>query len=110
MGEGEDRAKADPKSIAYDESAGRTYSLKVYKDYLISYYSSGYDLADKKNYKTIKAREDYKVFKEKIEGKYHPALLVMDHQGETIQSISLPDNLDHRQFLVRDGKLWWLPN
>jgi len=108
MGDGEDRALADPKSIAYDESAGRTHSLKVYKDYLITTYSPGYDVADKEKYKTFMAREDYKVFKEKIAGKYPPAIMVMDHQGEAIQSISLPDNLDHRQFLVCDGALWWL--
>ncbi|WP_339715387.1 hypothetical protein [Cyclobacterium amurskyense] len=94
MGEGEDRGKADPKSIAFDMSAGRTYTLKAYKDYLIASYNPGYDSKDKEKYK--------------MEAKYPNALLLMNHQGETIQSLALPDKLDHRQFLVRDGELWWL--
>ena len=108
MGEGEDRSKADPKAIAFDESAGRTYNLKVYKDYLITSFSTGYEATDREDYKAIKNREDHRVFKKRIKGKYQPALLLMNHRGETIQRLALPDKLDHRQYLVRDGELWWL--
>ncbi|GAB2991597.1 hypothetical protein GCM10027284_05230 [Cyclobacterium sediminis] len=108
MGEGADRSKADPKAIAFDESAGRTYTLKVYKDYLITSFSTGYEPADREAYKAIKNREDYSDFKNKIKNKYQPALFLMNHQGEALQSLALPDKLDHRQFLVRNGSLWWL--
>ncbi|MDN3688715.1 hypothetical protein [Cyclobacterium jeungdonense] len=107
-GQGIERTRADPKSIAYDESAGRTHTLKVYKDYLLSSFSPGYDFADRERYLTIDNREDYSAFREAIADKYPPALFLMDHQGEGIQKLSLPESLDHRQFLVRDGYLWWL--
>lgn len=107
-GQGTERAKADPKSIAYDESAGRTHTLKVYGDYLLSSFSPGYDFADRERYLTIDNREEYSTFRESIKDKYPPALFLMDHQGEGIQKLPLPESLDHRQFLVRDGALWWL--
>ena len=108
IGEGTDRSKADPKALAFDESAGRTYTLKDYKDYLITSFSSGYETADREAYKAIKNREDYSIFQNKIKNKYQPALLLLNHQGETLQSLALPDKFDHRQFLVRNGSLWWL--
>lgn len=107
-GQGIDRAKADPKSIDYDQTAGRTHTLKVYRNYLLSSFNPGYDFADRERYLTIDNREDYSAFRETMADKYPPALFLMDHQGKGIQKLSLPEPLDHRQFLVRDGDLWWL--
>ncbi|WP_154852936.1 hypothetical protein [Cyclobacterium xiamenense] len=107
-GQGVERAKADPRSIASDETAGRTYTLKVYKDYLISSFNPGYDFADRERYLTIDNPDDYRTFRESIGDKYPAALFLMDHQGQGIQKLDLPESLDHRQFLVRGGELWWL--
>ncbi len=106
-GEGKERAIADPKSIAFDESAGRTHTLKTYNNFLLATYFPGYGPPDRDAYNSIQNGDDYRVFKESIEGKYASKLLIMDHQGNALQSLDIPERLDHRQFLVRDGELWW---
>ncbi|MEX2592290.1 MAG: hypothetical protein WD426_05920 [Anditalea sp.] len=108
MGQGKERAKADPLSIDYDESAGRTHTLKVLGNFLLATYSPGYNTADRETLQKVRGGEEYQAFKQKIEGKYHPRLLVMDHQGNALQHLDIPQTLNHRQFLVRDGELWWL--
>ncbi|WP_375583473.1 hypothetical protein [Cyclobacterium xiamenense] len=107
-GQGIERAKADPKSITSDASAGRTHTLKVYKNFLISSFNPGYNFADRERYLTIDNPDDYRAFRESIVDKYPSALFLMDHQGQGIQQLDLPKSLDHRQFLVRGGELWWL--
>lgn len=108
VGQGSERAEADPKSITVDQSAGRTHALKVFGDYLLASVSPGYDMADRERYKAISSRKENSSFMESIAGKYEPALFLMNHQGEEIQQLSLPQTLDYVQFLVREGKLWWL--
>ncbi|WP_162416032.1 hypothetical protein [Cyclobacterium roseum] len=107
-GEGMERAAADPNSIDSDRSAGRTYSLKAFQNYLLASYHPGYDVADRERYRSVSSPDEYSAFNKSIDGKYRPALFVMDQQGNPIQSIPIPESLDHRQFLVRDGDLWWL--
>ncbi|MBD3627568.1 hypothetical protein [Cyclobacterium sp.] len=107
-GEGIERARADPNSIDSDRSAGRTYSLKVFQNFLLASYHPGYDVADRERYWEISSPDEYSTFNKSIEGKYLPALLVMDLQGEAKQRLPIPESLDHRQFLVREGELWWL--
>ncbi|NHE58917.1 hypothetical protein [Cyclobacterium plantarum] len=81
MGQGIERAEADPKSITVDQSAGRTHTLKVFGDYLLASVSPGYDMADKERYKAISSPEENSSFMESIAGKYEPGLFLMDHHG-----------------------------
>ncbi|SHN25630.1 hypothetical protein SAMN04488057_11444 [Cyclobacterium lianum] len=108
IGQGTERAEADPKSITVDQSAGRTHTLKAFGDHLLATVSRGFDVADRERYKAISSREENSSFMESIAGKYEPALFLMDHHGENIQQLPLPQSLDYVQFLVREGELWWL--
>ncbi|HSI75249.1 MAG TPA: hypothetical protein VK957_05130 [Lunatimonas sp.] len=106
-GEGKEPAKADVRGISLDRAAGKTHVLKTYGDYLIATYFAGFDFSDREEYKNL-TNETYSAFFEKIEGKYPIRMHVMDLEGNSLADFELPKQLDYRQFLVRDEKIWFL--
>lgn len=111
-GEGKEPAKADVLAISVDPAAGKTYVLKTYGDYLIATYFAGFDFSDREEYKNLSnepyTKESYSAFFEKIEGKYPIRMHVMDLEGNSMADFELPKQLDFRQLLVRDEKMWFL--
>ncbi|WP_158859158.1 hypothetical protein [Lunatibacter salilacus] len=106
-GEGKEPAKADVRGISLDHAAGKTHALKTYGDYLIATYFAGFDFSDREEYKNL-TNESYRAFFEKIEGKYPIRLHVMDLEGNSLADFELSKQLDYRQFLIKDGKMWFL--
>lgn len=106
-GQGKEPAKADVRGISVDRAAGKTYVLKTYGDFLIATYFAGFDFSDREEYKNL-TNESYSAFFEKIEGKYPIRMHIMDLKGNSLADFELPKQLDHRQFLVRNGKMWFL--
>jgi hypothetical protein len=106
-GEGKEPSKADVRGISLDRAAGRTHVLKTYGDYLIATYFPGFDFSDREEYKNL-TNESYNSFFDKIDGKYPIRMHIMDLEGNSLADINLPEQLDYRQFLIRDEKMWFL--
>lgn len=106
-GEGKEPAKADVRGISLDRAAGKTHVLKTHGDYLIATYFAGFDFSDREEYKNL-TNESYSAFFEGIEGKYPVRMHVLDLEGNSLADFELPNQLDYRQFLIRDGKMWFM--
>lgn len=106
--QGKSPTDADPKAITFDGTAGRTLTLKKYKNHLLSTYSQGYDREDRESYHNLEGNEAYQSFFQKIKGKYTDRMQVMDLDGNTLGNLKIPAKLTSGEFLVRDEQLWFL--
>ncbi|WP_209331461.1 hypothetical protein [Lunatimonas salinarum] len=105
-GQGKAPAEADVKAIAVDWSAGRTRSLTLMDTLLLACYHPGFDPVDRERY--LNLDRDYSEFMAEMEAKYPNRLLVMNLEGKRLADIAIPPQLDYRQLLYKDGKLWFL--
>jgi hypothetical protein len=108
VGEGKPLETMDPKAISPDMTIGKTYTLKNLGDFLLATYFPGIDREDRERYDQISRGEAYRDFFERMREKYPYRLHIADTEGNKLADMEIPKKLDYRQFLVRDGKLWFL--
>ncbi|MCC5938975.1 MAG: hypothetical protein JJU34_16980 [Lunatimonas sp.] len=105
-GQGKAPAEADVKGIAVDASAGRTRSLTLVDTLLLACYHPGFDPLDRERYQNLEG--NYGEFMAEMEGKYTDRLLIMNLEGKRLADLEIPNQLDYRQLLYRNGELWFL--
>ncbi|MFC4871396.1 hypothetical protein [Negadavirga shengliensis] len=108
IGEGQPLETVDPRMISPSMTIGKTYALKNVDDFLLTTYFPGIDRQDQEIYEQIFSGEEYRVFFDRMRKKYPYRLHITDLDGNRLVDMELPEKLDQRQFLVRDGKLWFL--
>ena len=102
--QGQDFKEADPRMISPDIYSGKFENIKVLDKYILISFFPGVPDLEQDNYKNLEWRDI--MAKTKID--YPPRMLVMDQEGKKLSEFPIPLEMDPRQWLVRDGYIWFL--
>lgn len=102
--QGQAFAEADPKMINPDIFSGNFENIKVSNDYILASFFPGVPERDQLKYDNVAWSE----LLAKIRKDYPHRLLVMDMEGNMLKEIIIPAELNSRQWLLRDGELYFL--
>mgnify|MGYP000164768059 CR=1 FL=1 len=102
--EGMDFNKADPRMINPDSFSGFMENIKVTEQFILISFFSGVPEADRAKFENSTWPE----FQAKVRKAYPPRLMVLDLEGSFLKEFALPQELSDRQWLYRDGYLWFL--
>jgi hypothetical protein len=102
--QGEDFKKADPRIINPDMYSGRIENLKVTDQYVLVSFFPGIPEHEQAKYENLAWVE----FSDKSRKDYNPRMLVMDLDGNLLTELEIPLQFSERQWLYRDGYLWFL--
>ncbi|PSL00461.1 hypothetical protein CLV48_11513 [Cecembia rubra] len=102
--QGEEFKKADPRIINPDMFSGRIENLKVTDQYVLVSFFPGIPEREQEKYQNL----GWMDFLDKTRKDYNPRMLVMDLDGNLLTELEIPLQFSERQWLYRDGYLWFL--
>uniref|UniRef100_UPI0025C4D15E hypothetical protein n=1 Tax=Cecembia sp. TaxID=1898110 RepID=UPI0025C4D15E len=102
--EGMDFNKADPRMINPDSYSGFMENIKVTEQFILITFFPGVPEADRDKFENLAWPE----FQAKVRKAYPPRLMVRDLEGNFMREFTLSKDLSDRQWLYRDGYLWFL--
>lgn len=102
--QGQPFSEADPRMINPDSFTGLFENLKVTDEYILTSFFPGVPELDQDKYENLFWTE----LLPRLREVYPHRMLVMDKKGNMLKEITIPAEFDSRQWLVRDGYLWFL--
>ncbi|MFC0262925.1 hypothetical protein [Fontibacter flavus] len=84
--------------------SGRIENLKVTDQYVLVSFLPGIPEGEQEKYENL----GWMDFLDKSRKDYNPRMLVMDLDGNTLTELEIPLQFSERQWLYRDGYLWFL--
>lgn len=102
--QGQDFAEVNPRVIDPDIFSGNFENLKVTDEYILVSFFSGVPELDQDKYENMGWQE----LLPKLAVDYPKRMLVLDKEGNKLKEIIIPAEFNTRQWLVRDGYLWFL--
>ncbi|WP_157466055.1 hypothetical protein [Belliella baltica] len=102
--QGQPFAEADPRMINPDIFTGIFENLKVTDEYILVSFFPGVPELDQDKYENMGWQE----LLPKLAVDYPKRMLVMDKQGNMLKEIPIPKEFNTRQWLERDGYLYFL--
>ncbi|MCH7398847.1 hypothetical protein MM236_12655 [Belliella sp. DSM 107340] len=102
--QGEDFEKADPRMISPDMFSGRIENLKVLENNILISFSPGVPELDQDKYDNL----GWQTIMAKMKKDYRYRMLIMDLEGRKLKDLPIPYEYNARQWLVRDGFIWFL--
>ncbi|MFD2034449.1 hypothetical protein ACFSKL_06585 [Belliella marina] len=102
--QGEDFKDADPRMISPDLYSGKFENIKSLGNYILTSFFPGVPESDRDRYENL----NWMDFLAKARIDYSHRMLVLDNEGNKISEFAIPLEMDSRQWLVRDGYIWFL--
>ncbi|WP_373497308.1 hypothetical protein [Aquiflexum sp.] len=102
--QGQDFKEADPSMISPDIYSGKFENIKVLDKYILTSFFTGVPELEQDKYENLGWME----IMAKTKKDYRHRMMVMDLEGNKLSEFPIPFELDSRQWLVRDGYIWFL--
>ncbi|MCH7412966.1 hypothetical protein MM213_05705 [Belliella sp. R4-6] len=101
---GQNFKDVDPRAISMDVYSGMFENIKILDEYILISFFPGVPELDQSKYENVaymevipKTRKDYPI-----------RMLILDMEGKKLADYAIPNEFDARQWLVRDGYIWFL--
>jgi hypothetical protein len=104
--QGEDFNKADPRIINPDSYSGYFQNIKLTDQFVLISFFPGIPESERSKYEYL-SWQDFLVKSRKA---IPPRLLVLDLEGELLTEIEIPAEFNERDWVYRDGFLWFMAN
>lgn len=102
--QGQDFKEADPRMISPDIYSGKFENIKIFDKYILTSFFPGVPELEQDKYENL----GWMDIMAKTKKDYRNRMLVMDLEGNKLSEFPIPFELDSRQWLVRDGYIWFL--
>jgi len=105
---GSDHA-TDGRLFGMSMVSGRIENIKKIDAFYIIAYFPGYNTLDTKANFENRSPDEARIFRERMQKKYPPRIAILDSLGNLLNDF-VPQDLEPRTMLVRNGELWMLEN